>query len=218
MLALAAGRLGWCRLSLHWARPGSLAHGTTVTLNLGEAEHLQCLARLCRFADYCAAAATAAGGHAEAVKQAVAAPVLHTFSFENGGSADGSGGSSCVVFELDPLVGPALDQVLARCSVAVAAVPESGLGGRRLRLQLGVGALHQRQAAAVMIQAAWRGHRSRGRTYVAVKARSGGNRWSAAWDCFKFLRRLAVLRAFAADLFVQRMQVNEQPSGGCKLG
>ena len=181
-----------------------------MTLNLGETEHLQCLARLCRFADYCTAAATASGGLVEAVKQAATAPVLHSLSFENSSDGSGGSGSSGIAFELSPHGGSALAQVLARCSVtAAAAVPEErGPGAGRLHLQLGVGALHQRQAAAVMIQAAWRGHRSRGRTYAMVKARCGGNRWRAAWGCFTFLRRLAALRALAADLAVQRVRVS----------
>ena len=51
----------------------------------------------------------------------------------------------------------------------------------------------------------------------AIKARfaSGANRrWRAAWGCFVFLRRLALMRGLAADMAVHRtsvqLQVNAQ--------
>ena len=166
LLAMAAERLGWCRLALPWARPLSL-DGITIALDLSQAEHLQCLMRLCRFSDYFAFAAidAALSGGTATSDLAQAGPVVHGLL--------GDGGA----FEVDSMAGPALDQVLGYCC---GPAPEVGLAGR-LQLQLSVSAIHQRQAAAVMIQATWRGHRVRLQQYAAVKATFASNRCVGGW-------------------------------------
>jgi hypothetical protein len=79
-------------------------------------------------------------------------PMLHTL--------EGDGGS----FEIDWMSGPALDQVLEHTCLPR---PEAGLSGT-LQLQLRFTALQQQHAAAVMIQAAWRGHHVRVLQYEKV--------------------------------------------------
>jgi hypothetical protein len=75
-------------------------------------------------------------------------------------------------FELTPAGGPALTQILEYCSVAA---PEAGLTGL-LEFRVDMDDLRQRQAATVMIQAAWRGQHCRKAIVGNIKARFGTNR------------------------------------------
>ena len=102
LLALAAERLGWCRLKLPWARPGSLSDGITVRLDLNRVEHLQCLTSLCRFSDHCQAAKACGARLGEIIASADLEPPSHSIIY----SLSGDG----VAFGLEPK-GNALSQV-----------------------------------------------------------------------------------------------------------
>ena len=102
LLALAAERLGWCRLKLQWARPGSLSDGITVRLDLNRVEHLQCLASLCRFSDFCQAAKASGPHPGETTASATLEPRSPSIVY----SLSGDGGE----FALEPK-GNALSQV-----------------------------------------------------------------------------------------------------------